>query len=388
VIQDAKLSMRDQPIAVRGLNGRLEFSEARVLVQDLKGIVNNGVVAMRGDIRLDKLAVKQLEIGITIDDVSLRPKDWLPMTVGGELILDGKPGALMLQGSVDVSKLRYEQDIELQAMLAEARKGAVMGSSLEKPKEWLKFNVDIHATDDVRVNNNLAHAKLGGKLKLTGSNVHPGLIGNVETLEGSEAYYRNNKFAISQGLLEFKDRKSIDPVFDLRAETQVREFLVKLHAFGRPASPQIILSSQPELSEADIISLLTLGIVSRDRGSAGAGAGLGLASEAFLSASGLGNQVQRFLPKNQVFRDMSFHLSTTYNDATGLVEPTAQFESKFFSEQLKLSMSQPVSGRGTRAQFEYRINNSLSTQGQWDNEDSNYSFGNLGLELKFRWEVP
>jgi translocation and assembly module TamB len=50
-------------------------------------------------------------------------------------------------------------------------------------------------------------------------------------------------------------------------------------------------------------------------------------------------------------------------------------------------MTQPVSGRGTRARAEYRFDNRLSAQAQWDNENSAASFGNLGLELKLSWEV-
>jgi translocation and assembly module TamB len=79
-------------------------------------------------------------------------------------------------------------------------------------------------------------------------------------------------------------------------------------------------------------------------------------------------------------------LSTTYNAASGIVEPTAQFESKFLTEQLKLGMTQPVLGRGTRAQAEFQFDNRLSAQAQWDNENGESSLGNLGLDLKFRWE--
>ncbi|MFL5320863.1 MAG: translocation/assembly module TamB domain-containing protein [Myxococcaceae bacterium] len=391
LVQDARLTVRDQAINVRGVNGKIDFSEARVLVQDLYGVVNNGRVTVHGDIRLDKFKLKEAQVGVELDEVAFSPKEYLPITTTGELLLYGRPDSLTLTGGLHLVKLRYDQQLDLQSVLAEARKGpSIGGTTLEKPKEWLHLNVDIFADGDVRVDNDLARARLttgSGKLTLTGTNLHPGLVGTIETAEGSEAFYRNNRFQITQGLLEFKDKRNIDPNFELRAETQVREFLVKLHAFGRPASPNIILSSEPALSEADILSLLTLGVISRDRGTGAAGAGAGLAAEAFFTASGLGQQVQRFLPKNQVFRDMSFHLSTTYNDATGLVEPTAQLESKFLTEQLKLNMTQPVSGRGTHAAAEYRFDNRLSAQAQWDNEVSDYSFGNLGLELKLRWEV-
>jgi hypothetical protein len=122
---------------------------------------------------------------------------------------------------------------------------------------------------DVWLENNLARARLVGTLRLTGTNARLGVLGTVETAEGSEAYFRNNQFAITRGSIEFHDRYGIDPTFDLRAQSQVREYLVKLHAFGRPAAPQVLFTSEPSLTEGDVLSLLTLGVTSSDRGDGG-----------------------------------------------------------------------------------------------------------------------
>jgi translocation and assembly module TamB len=176
-------------------------------------------------------------------------------------------------------------------------------------------------------------------------------------------------------------------VFDVRAESQVREYLIRLHAFGKTTQPQVLLSSEPSLPEGDIISLLTLGVTSRDRANANTSAGAGIAAEALYQASGLDRQVQKFLPRNSVIRDLSFHVSTLYNDANGLVEPTVQLESKFLTDQLKLGLSQPVSGKGTRALAEYRFDDRVSAQIQWDNVYNDVAIGNLGVDLKLRWNV-
>jgi translocation and assembly module TamB len=204
-------------------------------------------------------------------------------------------------------------------------------------------------------------------------------------MEGSQIFFRGNQFAVSQALLEFKDRHGIDPVFDLHAQSQVREYLVILHGFGRLRDPQLILSSDPGLGEADILSLLTLGVTSRDQSSA-----MGTTSvigEAVFNASGLDRQIQRFLPKSPLLRDLNFHVASSYNEASGLVEPTAQLESRFLTEHLKLQMFQPVvTNRGTRAQAEYRFHDRLSGQLQWDN-DAIQDLPNFGVDLKLKWEV-
>ena len=384
---DARTQVRDLPFSLRGMSGRVEFSEARVLVQDVRGILNDGRVALRGDVLLDRFKPKRLDINLQLDEVSARLVDYLPITTSGELLLTGPPDALVLSGSMDIVKLRYDQPLVLESLLTNLRsaRAEAIGADEGPRREWLAFDVGVHANGDVRIDNNLARARLRGDLRLTGTNLQPGLLGSIESMEGSQIFFRGNQFAVSQAILDFKERRDIDPVFDLHAQSQVREYLVNLHAFGRIGDPQVILSADPELVEADILSLLTLGVTSRDQSNA-----MGTTSvigEAVFNASGLDRQIQRFLPKNPLLRDLSFHVSSTYNEASGFVEPTAQLESRFLTERLHLQMSQPmVTPRGTRAQAEYRFHDRLSGQLQWDNEVLK-DVPNLGVDLKLKWEV-
>ncbi len=385
-VRDVRLAVKGRGLAVRDLSGDLEFSDSRLLVQDVNGVLNDGRVRLLANLALEGLSLGQTDVKLQLDEVSYQPTEDLPLTVSGELALYGKPDAMVLSGSVDVVKLRYVRPLALETVVKDlGRVRASLSGGGDPSREWLRYDVSLHM-GDVRVENNLAKARVLGSLKLTGSNLKPGLLGTLQAGEGGQAFFRGNRFSLSQGLVEFKSRSSIDPLFDVHAETQVREFLVRLHAFGRVTQPSVLLTSEPSLPEGDILSLLTLGVISRDKSNT-ASTSAGLAAEALFSATGLSEQVQRFLPKGTLLlRDLSFHISTTYNDATGVVEPAAQLESKVLFEQLKLGMTRPVSGKGTRAQAEYRFNNGVSAQALWDNEQTN-GFGNLGLDLKLRWEV-
>ncbi|WIG92543.1 translocation/assembly module TamB domain-containing protein [Myxococcus sp. SDU36] len=389
---DMRLALRDWPVQVRNMAGRVELTGQRVLVEHLQGQINEGRVSARGDVRLERFLPQRLGLTIQLDEVPYRLTEDLPATFSGLLQVIGPPQGFTVTGGMDIVKLRYQKALDVDALLKTMQKrtthlaaGASSSASGEPPKPWVIWDVNVHF-GDVRVDNNLAKARLLGDVRLTGTDLRPGLLGRVELAEGSQAFFRNNPFTISQGRLEFQDATQIDPVFEVQAQTQVREFVVKLHAFGKPADPQILLSSEPALVEGDIVSLLTLGFTSSDQDTA-ASASAGLAAEALFNVSGLDRQLQRFLPSNPVLRDLSLQISTTYNDATRQAEPTAQLESKFLSEQLKIGMTQPVSGRGTRARAEYRFDDRLSAQAQWDNENNEASFGNLGLELKLSWEV-
>ena len=191
-----------------------------------------------------------------------------------------------------MQRLRYRRPFGFDTLLARANRPTAPG---EAPSEWLQLDVALHLKD-AAVENNLARARIVGDLRLTGSNLHPGLVGAMEAGPGSQAFFRGTTFNLTQGSVDFKDRRSLEGVFDVRAESQVREYLIRLHAFGKTSQPQVLLSSEPSLPEGDIISLLTLGVTSRDRANSTTTTGAGIAAEALYQASGLDRQVQKFLP--------------------------------------------------------------------------------------------
>lgn len=384
VIAEGELSLRDQPVTLRGLSGRLGFSEQRVFIESLQGVLNEGRMQALGSVRLERLVPAEFDVELELEDVAVRVVEELPFSTSGRLTLGGKPEALRLGGALQVQELRYRKGLELDDILQRLSRRAVLPPTAERPKDWVYLDVSVEL-EDVWLENNLARARLLGTLRLTGTNARPGVLGTVLSAEDSQAFFRNNPFLITRGQVELTDRYGIAPVFDLRAQSQVRDYLVKLHAYGRPEDPKLVLTSEPSLSEADILSLLTLGLMSADR-EATASAGAGLAAEALFSASGLDRQVQRILPTNPLLKDLSIQFSTAYNPATQQVEPTARLESKLLTERLKIDVAYPVSGRGTRAQAEYRFGDNFSGQALWDNENNRIPFGNMGLELKLSWD--
>ncbi len=367
-------------MAVRSLSGHADFSESRILLQDVQGFMNDGRLRARGDLRLDKLSLKSLEVQVDLEEVTVQVVPEVPAMFSGSLLLASKAtGLTQLSGALDVVKLRYAQPLSLDSLIANARNRPVPQDGA--PHEWLRLDVDVATGKDVRIENNLARARLLGKLKLTGTNVKPVLIGAVEVGEGSQAFFRGNTFSIGRGVLQFN---GLWPSFDLSAQSQVREYLVNVKAFGRFEDPKVSLTSEPALSEADVISLLTLGVTSREKFDTTSGAGL--AAEALLSASGLDQEVSKFLKGKMGFSDPQLRLTTAFNEATGTAEPSVTWEAKAANDKFKIGVTQPVTGRGTQAQAEYRVNQRMSARAQWDNQTQNTSIGNLGVDLRFRFE--
>ncbi|MFT3842526.1 MAG: translocation/assembly module TamB domain-containing protein [Myxococcaceae bacterium] len=388
-VRDAKFSVKGQQMAIRALSGHAEFSQQRVLLEDFEGFANDGRVKGTGDLQLGSGGLKNVQIEIYPDEVTYIPRADLPATVTGHLLFSGQapkgqswPDVYQLQGDLNVVKMHYTTPLDLESFL---QTRVALPPSDEKPNEWLSLNVDIDCNGgDIRLDNNLARGPVSGKLTLVGTNLAPQLKGTLTAGEGAQAFFRSSTFNVNHGSLQFN---RADPAtVDFSAVAQVREYTVNVKAFGRLSEPKVSLTSTPSLPENDILSLLTLGVTSREKVASEAGAGL--AAEALLSATGLQREVQRFLKKGDavVIKDQQVHLSTTFNEATGQAEPSVQWEAKVISDKVGVKVTYPVTGRGRKVEAQYHINDRASVKAQWDDQSENSSVGNPGVDLKFKFQ--
>jgi len=241
----------------------------------------------------------------------------------------------------------------------------------------------------VRVENNLARTDLKGDLKITGTSRSIGLLGSVNTVHGT-ATFRGNEFQIEQGVLTFTDRQRIRPTFDFQASSQVKEYKVRLHAFGSPGEPHVSLSSEPALAEADLGFLLTFGFVSTNLQQStfsAADSGLAIGIEALNKATGFSAEVRRFIPKNAILRDPNIDFASDFSVATNRLEPMARFQSHLISDRLDLSVLQGLSTRRYRGVVSYQLSDALSTRFQLDNEHITSGTGtDFGIDLHLKWE--
>jgi len=258
---------------------------------------------------------------------------------------------------------------------------------LGKSAVVVHFDLDVHLTNGVRIENNLARADLKGDLKVTGTTRSVGLLGSVNTVHGT-AQFRGNEFQIEQGVLTFTDRTRVRPSFEFQAQAQVKEYKVRLHAFGTPAEPHVTLNSEPVLTEADLGFLLTFGFVSHDFQQANFNAtdsGLAIGVEALNKVTGFSEEVRRFIPKNSILRDPTIDFASDFSAASNRLEPMARFRSRLLTDKLDLRVLEGLSTRRYRGLISYQLSDALSGQIQFDNEHVTTST-DFGVDLKLRWE--
>ena len=392
-VEDGALTLTGLPVAARGLNGSISFSQDALVIDALSGKLNNGEARVSGGMEMDRLVPRKIDISAHISDVNVKLQENLSGNVDGDLTLYGAPYEPILAGNLALSQIRYTEDIDLERSLLDFSRRPPTPKVLAKSAVVVRFDLDVHLSRAVRVENNLARADLKGDLKVTGNSRSIGLLGSVNTVHGT-ATFRGNEFQIEQGVLTFIDRQRIRPSFDLQANSQVtagsQVYKIRLHAFGTPGEPHVSLTSEPTLAEADLGFLLTFGFVSRDLQQStfsAADSGLAIGIEALNKATGFSEEVRRFIPKNAILRDPNIDFASEFSGATNRLEPMARFQSHLISERLDLKVLEGLTTRRYRGVISYQLSDTLSTRFQLDNEHVTTGTGtDFGIDLHLQWE--
>ena len=133
---------------------------------------------------------------------------------------------------------------------------------VEAPSALDAMALDIHLTtrDDIIVDNNYGQLALFADVRLGGTVAHPALLGRAEAREGGRIFLGGNVYQIvGSGAIDFSDPAGIVPDLGITAVTRVAGYEVTLNLKGPPATLETTLTSEPALTQGEIVSLLLTG---------------------------------------------------------------------------------------------------------------------------------
>src|SRR5690606_33632871 len=95
-------------------------------------------------------------------------------------------------------------------------------------------------------------------LDIGGTVASPQFTGHVE-VTGGTLFFQGNRYQITRGNVDFVDPARVEPVLDIQAEADVRNYRVILAISGRGDRTRLDLRSDPPLSQLEIVSLISGG---------------------------------------------------------------------------------------------------------------------------------
>jgi autotransporter translocation and assembly factor TamB len=216
-------------------------------------------------------------------------------TIDGEIQASGTPDAPVVQGKISVIDTTIHPDLDflsessvpppdntivvvqseqksspMKAQPPTARMSSsgvsatqnVNNSTLNSLAVDLK--VDIHRNTWIRHQN--AQVELDGGLNIKKRRDGPiSVVGEIDTVRGWLRFH-GKRFTLENGQILFTGGSEIDPNLNIDAQYTVSTYIIDVIVAGKASAPEIKLKSQPQLTQADILSLILFGTTTSQLG--------------------------------------------------------------------------------------------------------------------------
>lgn len=379
-VQNARIRSRALPQPVTVDTVGLFFNERQVILESLEGSVGNGRLSASGQIQLSGFRANRFGLLIDLAAVQFPLAETLTPTFSGQLVLTGTPDAQSLRGELTIDRALYNTRINVQDWVLDLQRRAEAPATIaEAPALTRGLALNIHFTgrENILIKNNLADAALEVDLVLKGTVDHPYLIGRIDTRDGTLAF-RGNTFRVQAATVDFADPARFRPELDLQATTTVQEYDITLHLAGTIDRFNLTLTSDPSLSETDILALLTVGRttkqVARSEASVGREEAASLAMQQALEAG-----VER-LPGIDRLVDI-FQIDPRYDPTLNTSTPELSVGKQLFDDRLILRYSTTLDSSARQGvRVEYQLARNVYLIGE---QDSARGFGG---DIRFRFE--
>ncbi len=251
----------------------LVFNKQILILETVSGKMGRGQFAGFGKADLSKFVLTRFGFQFDLKKMPIRFARNIESVIEGKLLFQGDRTTQSLEGSLHIEKALYEKRVNILEMLAKWRENQEERIPVHVPfAGTTRLSIHLSGKDNISVRNNVAKVPLEVDLFLKGTLERPLLFGQVDIPKGTFAF-RANEFKVTSGAIQFVNPEKIDPMFDIKGRSRVRDYTVELSLMGTLSKFFMDLISFPPLPNADILSLLAFGKTTTELLASGTGEG-------------------------------------------------------------------------------------------------------------------
>jgi outer membrane protein assembly factor BamA len=260
-IQDGETRVTNPRLIVSNLTGAIVLAGDTLTLEQMTANVNGGDITITGSLR--HRAFRPVDGTITLDgkDVSF-DSSGLRAEADPNLTLTFEPRGPVLAGTVTVKRSSFRGVRSLTGgMFDFSRRRSTARRNADSPLGSLRLDVRVVTEEDLLVDIPQAQLSAAADVRVVGTVARPSLAGRITLPEGGLLFLGVNRLRLSeQGTIDFTNPNVIEPNLNLTAVTRVQGTEITLRLQGMPPDIQMPLTSDdPQLSQADLVSLLVSG---------------------------------------------------------------------------------------------------------------------------------
>ncbi len=270
---DGRVRHLSLPHGLEAINGSISFDGGGFRIEEVTSRIAGGTVTFGGRVSMNGFTPGQLSLTAVGEQMRLRYPEGFRSIVDADLWLRGDAASPVLGGNVTVHDAVWTRRFEVDPNIFDLGGGgpALPAGPAAAQSLPLRFDVEVQATNTLRIQNNLADVVASADLRLQGTYERPALFGRAEIDRGS-ILFEGNRYVVTRGTVDFLTPPAgrIEPLFDIEAETRVttvgfsvglqpapaQTYRITLGVTGTFGRPSLTLGSDPPLPTADIIALL------------------------------------------------------------------------------------------------------------------------------------
>lgn len=263
-LTQSSLLIPGAPGSIQQIEGYVLFDPGRIVLDSFHGEFAGGTLRAEGALALPGAPTTglQYQMQVSADGVTVRYPEGFLLRGGAEASVTSTPEGRRISGIVDLDRAFYLEDVPIGFSQLLQNVFARQPMELRETDELLastELNLLIRGPDALSVRNNVADLDGDIDLAVRGSLARPVVFGTVEVEEGGKLIYSGNEYEVQRGVLTFANPFRIEPVIDLVATTELREYDVTLTLAGTLDQLNATVVSDPPLADLDVLALLTSG---------------------------------------------------------------------------------------------------------------------------------
>ena len=277
-VQNAAFKVEATGVQYTDLDGTIELQKDRVHIDEIRVLDNQKKpLTVTGDLAVHEYQLGSVSVALKADDFKVIDNEMGNVRINSDLKLTGDVSAPRVEGALGVTTGRIDLDpiLAKTGTSAYATEQTEYGNETQGQKEapglFEALQVDVRLTvpgDLVIKSSDLKSP--GSPIGLGALNITLGgdvwatkapwdqirLIGVVNTVRGTYDFQGRRFTILRDGTVRFEGLDDLDPELNIKAERVIQAVTANVNIRGTVKQPEIVLTSNPPLEQADIMSLI------------------------------------------------------------------------------------------------------------------------------------
>lgn len=243
------------------LSGTLVFDGYKISTENFQLLYDDADLQLSGWIKTNYEVITDANLKMVGREVPVHMDNGVDLLSDLDLTVAGSNQNLLIQGDLNIIEGRYTQDYGITNFIIKPKQTLLDD---EDENRWAmlpintRLNLRVRNPGEFIVKNNMANLDLNITLDITGTLKTPLLSGQIDFLSG-QITTLGIYFEDANGYAQFRKEPNINPNIELKAQTEVQDYMITLRANGTLENFKLDLESNPTLDRKDIISLLFYG---------------------------------------------------------------------------------------------------------------------------------